>query len=107
MTFRSIGISLGIAVVLLGASALITRNAASASVAIAAPVADDSLAAQSGQETAVVAGGCFWGIQLVFEHVKGVISATDGYSGRRCEDRAVRNGEHGDNGTRRIREDRL
>jgi peptide-methionine (S)-S-oxide reductase len=81
MTFRSSGISLGIAVGLLGASALITRNAASASVAIAAPVADDSLAAQSGQETAVVAGGCFWGIQLVFEHVKGVISATDGYSG--------------------------
>jgi peptide-methionine (S)-S-oxide reductase len=81
MTFRSLGITLVIAVVLLGASALITRNAASASVAIAAPAADDSLAAQSGKQTAVFAGGCFWGIQLVFEHVKGVISATDGYSG--------------------------
>lgn len=42
---------------------------------------DDTLSAQPGQQTAVVAGGCFWGIQLVFEHVKGVISATDGYSG--------------------------
>ncbi len=29
----------------------------------------------------VVAGGCFWGIQAVFQHVKGVISATSGYSG--------------------------
>src|SRR5271154_6965915 len=81
MTFRSFGITLVIAVVLLGASALITRNAASASVAIAAPAADDSLAAQSGEQTAVFAGGCFWGIQLVFEHVKGVINATAGYSG--------------------------
>jgi peptide-methionine (S)-S-oxide reductase len=81
MTFRSLGIGLAIAVVLLGSSALITRNAASATVSIAAPAVDDALAAQSGHETAVVAGGCFWGIQLVFEHVKGVISATDGYSG--------------------------
>jgi peptide-methionine (S)-S-oxide reductase len=29
----------------------------------------------------VVAGGCFWGIQAVFQHVKGVVSATSGYSG--------------------------
>ncbi|MGB6545630.1 MAG: peptide-methionine (S)-S-oxide reductase MsrA [Candidatus Acidiferrales bacterium] len=81
MTFRSVGITFAIVVLLLGGSALITRNAASASALIAAPAVDDSLAAQSGQETAVIAGGCFWGIQLVFEHVKGVISATDGYSG--------------------------
>ena len=36
---------------------------------------------KSGQETAVFAGGCFWGVQAVFQHVKGVISATSGYSG--------------------------
>jgi peptide-methionine (S)-S-oxide reductase len=29
----------------------------------------------------VIAGGCFWGVQAVFQHVKGVISATSGYSG--------------------------
>ncbi|MGB6429339.1 MAG: peptide-methionine (S)-S-oxide reductase MsrA [Candidatus Acidiferrales bacterium] len=81
MTFRSFGISAAIIVGLFGFGALATRNAASATVPIAAPTVDDSLAAQSGQQTAVVAGGCFWGIQLVFEHVKGVISATDGYSG--------------------------
>ena len=33
------------------------------------------------RETAVVSGGCFWGIQAVFEHVKGVIQATSGYAG--------------------------
>lgn len=81
MTLRSVSISLAIALVLLVSSALITRNAASATVSIAAPEVDDALAPQSGQQTAVVAGGCFWGIQLVFEHVKGVISATDGYAG--------------------------
>ncbi|MGB7212372.1 MAG: peptide-methionine (S)-S-oxide reductase MsrA [Gemmatimonadales bacterium] len=32
-------------------------------------------------DTAVFAGGCFWGVEGVFEHVKGVISATSGYAG--------------------------
>ena len=81
MTFRSLGITIAIAVALFGTSFIITRNAASASVAIAAPAVDDALAAQGGQQSAVLAGGCFWGMQLVFEHVKGVISATDGYAG--------------------------
>jgi peptide-methionine (S)-S-oxide reductase len=49
--------------------------------AVPAPVADEAKAASPGKETAVVAGGCFWGIQAVFQHVKGVISATSGYSG--------------------------
>src|ERR1035437_4761192 len=45
------------------------------------PAADESTPAKSGQETAVFAGGCFWGVQAVFQHVKGVLSATSGYSG--------------------------
>jgi len=49
--------------------------------AFPAPTVDDSLAAGKGQDTAVIAGGCFWGIQAVFQHVKGVVSATSGYSG--------------------------
>lgn len=48
---------------------------------IADPAVDDSLAANSSHQTAVLAGGCFWGMQLVFEHVKGVVSVTAGYSG--------------------------
>lgn len=46
-----------------------------------APQVNDALAAQPGRASIVLAGGCFWGVQLVFEHVRGVISATDGYAG--------------------------
>lgn len=48
---------------------------------IPAPTQDASLAVKSGKETAVFAGGCFWGTQSVFERVKGVIATTAGYSG--------------------------
>jgi peptide-methionine (S)-S-oxide reductase len=58
-----------------------TCNAAGASVAIPNPTVDAPLAPTKGQQTAVLAGGCFWGIQAVFEHLKGVIGATSGYSG--------------------------
>jgi peptide-methionine (S)-S-oxide reductase len=56
-------------------------NAATASVRIPDPVVDAPLAAEKGEQTAVIAGGCFWGIEAVFKHVKGVINATSGYSG--------------------------
>lgn len=36
---------------------------------------------RSGSETAVLAGGCFWGVQGVFQHVKGVSQAVSGYAG--------------------------
>jgi peptide-methionine (S)-S-oxide reductase len=58
-----------------------TCNAAGTSVAIPNPSLDVPLAPTKGQQTAVIAGGCFWGIQAVFEHIKGVIRATSGYSG--------------------------
>src|SRR5258706_15935965 len=45
------------------------------------PVKDEPVAAAKGQQTAVFAGGCFWGIQTVFKHTKGVISSTSGYAG--------------------------
>src|SRR5271156_6504601 len=54
---------------------------AGSGAAVPAPVVDEVKAAVKGKETAVVAGGCFWGIQAVFQHVKGVHSATSGYSG--------------------------
>jgi peptide-methionine (S)-S-oxide reductase len=46
-----------------------------------APKVDDGLAAKPARETAVFAGGCFWGTQTVFEHVKGVVKVTAGYAG--------------------------
>ena len=42
---------------------------------------DVPLASQPGKETAVFAGGCFWGVQSVFQRVKGVLATTAGYSG--------------------------
>ncbi len=44
-------------------------------------VADTPLATAKGTETAVLAGGCFWGMQAVFQHVKGVTRVISGYSG--------------------------
>jgi peptide-methionine (S)-S-oxide reductase len=49
-------------------------------VTIPPPTAEASTQA-SGLETAVLAGGCFWGIQAVFQHTKGVTNAVSGYAG--------------------------
>ncbi len=65
--------------VLAGAVACRARSGANA--AVPGPAADEARATAPAKETAVVAGGCFWGIQAVFQHVKGVVSATSGYSG--------------------------
>lgn len=51
------------------------------SISIPAPAADEALASAHDQKMAVFAGGCFWGIQAVFQHVNGVVMATSGYSG--------------------------
>ena len=45
------------------------------------PAVDAPLAKAAGQETAVFAAGCFWGIEAVFKNIKGVLSSTSGYSG--------------------------
>src|SRR5215831_11655697 len=55
-------------------------NAASKTPIPAAKV-DQPQASTPGKETAVFAGGCFWGTQAVFERVKGVIHTTAGYAG--------------------------
>jgi peptide-methionine (S)-S-oxide reductase len=54
---------------------------AGSGAAVPSPVVDEAKASVKGKETAVVAGGCFWGIQAVFSHVKGVHTATSGYAG--------------------------
>jgi peptide-methionine (S)-S-oxide reductase len=53
---------------------------AESAVTIPPPAADAS-APGAGLETAVLAGGCFWGIQAVYQHVKGVKNAVSGYAG--------------------------
>jgi peptide-methionine (S)-S-oxide reductase len=68
--------------VLVLAASLTGCTASAASRApIPAPTSDAPLAAKSGKQTAVFAGGCFWGTQAVFERVKGVLKTTTGYSG--------------------------
>ena len=49
------------------------------------PAVDEPLASGKGKETVVLAGGCFWGVQAVFEHLNGVNSAASGYSGGRIK----------------------
>jgi len=60
-------------------------NASSAAVKIPNPATDEPAAKTKGSATVVLAGGCFWGIQAVFEHVKGVTGVTAGYSGGSAE----------------------
>jgi peptide-methionine (S)-S-oxide reductase len=50
-------------------------------VRLPAPTVDATTANAAHREVAVLAGGCFWGIEAVFEHIKGVHQVTAGYSG--------------------------
>ena len=75
---RSLRLALSTLVVALAGSA--GCNAAPRSP-VPAPAVDDALARSPGRQTAVFAGGCFWGTQSVFERVKGVVATTAGYSG--------------------------
>jgi peptide-methionine (S)-S-oxide reductase len=61
------------------AFAVAPSRAAEDAVIIPAPAAD--VPASDGVETVVVAGGCFWGVQGVFQHTAGVVNAVSGYAG--------------------------
>ena len=54
-------------------------------VAVAALTAVAFPAPQTAIETAVFAGGCFWGVEAVFEHTRGVLTAVSGYTGGSVE----------------------
>lgn len=49
--------------------------------AVPPPAGEAAVAAGPGEQSVVFSGGCFWGVQGVFEHVKGVLAATAGYTG--------------------------
>jgi len=77
-------LSTAVLVVVAGLAILLATNrfhAASAAIALPDPAVDETLALKKGHATVVIAGGCFWGVQAVFEHVKGVKRATSGYAG--------------------------
>ena len=69
-----------------------------APVTAPAPLLDETRPAAASSETIVLAGGCFWGVQKVFQHVKGVQRAVSGYAGgskRNAEYETVSNGTTG------------
>lgn len=66
---------------LLAAACMPTASGNATRGAVPPPGLDASLATRPGHAHAVLAGGCFWGMQSVFEHVPGVINVTSGYSG--------------------------
>jgi peptide-methionine (S)-S-oxide reductase len=78
---RRAGVLATIAAALVAGGVLpIATSAGEAAVKIAPP-AVDTTASATGMQTAVFAGGCFWGIQGVFQRVHGVVQAVSGYSG--------------------------
>lgn len=66
-------------------------------VAIPAPLQDEH-ANNAHSETAVVAGGCFWGVQGVFEHVRGVTQVASGYTGGAADTAQYERVSDGDTG---------
>jgi peptide-methionine (S)-S-oxide reductase len=74
-------------------------NAVTASgTAIPDPALDAPLASAKGEQTAVLAGGCFWGVEAVFEHVKGVADVRSGYAGGSATAASYRKVSTGDTG---------
>jgi peptide-methionine (S)-S-oxide reductase len=68
------------AIVILGGAFVQSRSAAEEARSIP-PAASDVASADASTQTAVLAGGCFWGVQGVFQHVAGVTNAVSGYAG--------------------------
>jgi peptide-methionine (S)-S-oxide reductase len=66
---------------LAGACTYVYSARAASAVPVPPPAADSAAPASASTETAVFAGGCFWGVQGVFQHVQGVTQAVSGYAG--------------------------
>jgi peptide-methionine (S)-S-oxide reductase len=73
--------ALSLAVVVSAACVGAPSPHAAASSTVPAPLIDEPAGSPGANETALLAGGCFWGVQGVFQHVKGVSQALSGYAG--------------------------
>jgi peptide-methionine (S)-S-oxide reductase len=69
------------ALLIMGAFALLSCARAAEEAVVIAPPAVDEKPTGAATATAVFAGGCFWGVQAVFQHVNGVLKAVSGYAG--------------------------
>jgi len=79
--FRSAKRRMNAIVALSAVGALVVFASAQGTMQLPDPKVDDAVAAAKAMQTAVFAGGCFWGVEAVFEHVKGVTQVVSGYSG--------------------------
>ncbi len=81
----------------LGLALITAQGAVRAAAPLPAPAADIAAASVKGPQSAVFAGGCFWGVEAVFRHIKGVNSAVSGYAGgsQRADYEEVSTGETG------------
>ncbi len=80
LTNHSSGVALVAGAVLMALGFAATRSTAEVARVVPPPAVDEPAGA-STSEVAVLAGGCFWGVQGVFQHVDGVTSAVSGYDG--------------------------
>jgi len=76
----------------------VAENAASKPLPDPAPVAAATPKAGNATETAVFAGGCFWGVDAVYKHVKGVTDVKSGYSGGSAKTAEYERVSEGDTG---------
>ena len=74
-------LALAAALAVAAAAWLVTGAAAEQAVKLPPPALDLQPAATGAVQSAVFAGGCFWGVQAVFQHTQGVLSAVSGYAG--------------------------
>jgi peptide-methionine (S)-S-oxide reductase len=79
--FAALAVFLGLAVALFAGLDGPWPSRATASATIPGPALDEPAGSSVTSETAILAGGCFWGVQGVYQHVKGVSSAVAGYAG--------------------------
>ena len=66
---------------IMNACSLASGSAVISGATVPNPKIDAPLATTKGEQTAVLAGGCFWGVDAVFKHVKGVLRVESGYAG--------------------------
>jgi peptide-methionine (S)-S-oxide reductase len=76
-----LGVRAAIAAAILFPVVAVSRDRSAHAVAIPAPPESARPAPGAPLQTIVLAGGCFWGIEAVYEHIKGVTEAVSGYSG--------------------------
>jgi peptide-methionine (S)-S-oxide reductase len=84
-SFRPIRLTAVIAAMLAGSATLDTGTAQAQEGIEIPPPAVDEADGSTKPEVAVLAGGCFWGVQGVFQHVEGVTNAVSGYAGGNAE----------------------